>query len=155
MRAVIGIDPGIRGGVVVLDQFKMVKYVYAFRPDLTEREFTDIIRTATVRLHECGGDACFIEKVGYIRGDGGQGAFTFGKLVGLIHGTLLCQEIRLVHVMPSMWQSKMRCLSGGNKNVTKHRAIELFPSEKVTHATADALLIAAYGYQHLNDASRV
>lgn len=29
-------------------------------------------------------------------------------------------------------------------NVTKAKAQELFPKEKVTHATADALLLATY-----------
>jgi hypothetical protein len=33
----------------------------------------------------------------------------------------------------------------GDKNVSKRRAQELFPQLKVTHATADALLIAEYG----------
>jgi hypothetical protein len=35
-------------------------------------------------------------------------------------------------------------LSKGDKNVTKRKAQELFPSLKITHATADALLIAEY-----------
>jgi len=37
------------------------------------------------------------------------------------------------------------CLSKGDKNVTKAKAQEQFPNIKVTHATADALLIALYG----------
>jgi hypothetical protein len=39
----------------------------------------------------------------------------------------------------------MRCLTKGDKNVSKARAQELFPALKITHATADALLIAEYG----------
>jgi hypothetical protein len=39
----------------------------------------------------------------------------------------------------------MSCLTKGDKNVTKSRAQELFPEVKVTHAIADALLIAEYG----------
>ena len=39
----------------------------------------------------------------------------------------------------------MSWLSKGDKNVTKSRAQELFPELKITHAIADALLIAEYG----------
>jgi hypothetical protein len=39
----------------------------------------------------------------------------------------------------------MQCLTGGDKNISKRRAQELFPSLKITHAVADALLIAEYG----------
>jgi hypothetical protein len=39
----------------------------------------------------------------------------------------------------------MGCLTKGDKNVSKKRAQELFPSIKCTHATSDALLIAEYG----------
>jgi hypothetical protein len=38
----------------------------------------------------------------------------------------------------------MGCLTKGDKNVSKSRAQELFPSIKVTHAIADALLIAEH-----------
>jgi hypothetical protein len=48
-------------------------------------------------------------------------------------------------VSPAMWQRAMGCLSGGDKNVTKRKAQELFPDLYITHATADALLIAEYG----------
>jgi len=38
----------------------------------------------------------------------------------------------------------MGCLTKGDKNVSKRRAQELFPALKVTHAIADALLIAEF-----------
>jgi hypothetical protein len=48
-----------------------------------------------------------------------------------------------------VWQGALECLSGGSKNVTKLRAQQLFPGEKVTHGSADALLIAEYGRRRL------
>jgi hypothetical protein len=44
-------------------------------------------------------------------------------------------------------------MSAGNKNVTKTRAAQLFPGVKMTHAIADALLIAEYGRRCLNPLS--
>jgi hypothetical protein len=36
----------------------------------------------------------------------------------------------------------MKCRTGGDKNISKARAQELFPRVKVTHKNADALLLA-------------
>jgi hypothetical protein len=38
----------------------------------------------------------------------------------------------------------MGCLTRGDKNVSKAKAQQLFPTMKITHAVADALLLAAY-----------
>ncbi len=75
-------------------------------------------------------------------GDGGQGAFTFGAVNGLLRGALLALGVRPRYVYPQAWQAAMECMSGGSKNVTKLRAKQLVPAEKVTHGSADALLIA-------------
>lgn len=45
--------------------------------------------------------------------------------------------------VPRVWQKIMGCLTGGDKNVSKARAQQLFPQIKVTHAIADSLLIAS------------
>lgn len=38
----------------------------------------------------------------------------------------------------------MGCLTKGDKNISKARAQQLFPTAKITHATADALLLAEW-----------
>jgi hypothetical protein len=60
---------------------------------------------------------------------------------------LTAAGIPFTRVRPQIWQKELNCLTGGQKNITKQRAQELFPSIKVTHAIADALLIAKYGTQ--------
>jgi hypothetical protein len=146
MTPVVGIDPGTKGGVAVLGPSGEPIYLKAFRPEMTEETLIEALRDALkiARAFDLGAPV-FIEKVGYIRGDGGQGAFTFGRISGLIAGAVLMSLQRPRYVYPMMWQSKLNCLSGGNKNVTKKRAADLFPKVKMTHAVADALLIAEYG----------
>ena len=39
----------------------------------------------------------------------------------------------------------MKCLTKGDKNVSKRKAQELFPGLKITHKIADALVLAKYG----------
>lgn len=147
--AVLGVDPGVNGGLALLRADGSISYVQGFRPTMTHTEVVDIVRIGANLLKAYGSSMAFVEKVGYMPGDGGQGANTFGRVDGLLRGALLMAEISVRDVPPQQWQTAMLCLSGGNKNVTKNRALELFPGQKITHAVADALLIAEYGRRRL------
>lgn len=90
-----------------------------------------------------------IEKVGPARGRDGRkqgvvSAYTFGFGTGIIYGVLASLRIPFEEVSPLKWQTAMGCRTGGNKNISKAKAQQLFPHLKVTHANADALLIAEY-----------
>lgn len=76
------------------------------------------------------------------------GTFTFAQGYGLLRGILRALEIKVVDVRPQDWQRVNGCMTRGNKNISKARASQLFPQlPRVTHATADALLIARFGYK--------
>jgi hypothetical protein len=156
MTPIIGVDPGVRGGIALLRaQDGSVECAIPFRPYWTHRELVD-----TICLTAAVSRLAFVEKVGYmgrrinkktgeIQKDGGQGAFTFGRVDGLIRGALLASGVTIREVLPMTWQSRMKCLTGGDKNVSKRRAQELFPNIKITHGIADALLIARYGWESM------
>ncbi len=61
---------------------------------------------------------------------------------------LIASRIPFEEVTPQKWQKTLSCLSRGDKNITKAKAQQLFPGLRVTHATADALLIAEYARRH-------
>jgi hypothetical protein len=71
--------------------------------------------------------------------------FLVGYSYGFLRGLLIAFKIPFETVRPAKWQRALGCLSHGDKNVTKAKAQELFPSIKCTHAISDALLIAEYG----------
>lgn len=158
-QAVLGVDPGVHGGLALLRADGTIAAVWTLNPAMEEWEVVEIVKDASSLLKAYDSVACYFEKVGYIGGggprcskcgkrtggDGGQGAFTFGRISGGLAFALLALGIRPLYVYPQAWQAAMGCLSGGNKNVTKRRAAELFPGEKVTHASADALLVAEFG----------
>jgi hypothetical protein len=75
---------------------------------------------------------------------GVKSAFTFGQGYGRLEMALTAANVPFKRVTPQVWQKSMKCLTGGDKNISKGRAQEMFPSLKITHATADALLIAEY-----------
>ena len=150
MRAVIGVDPGVRGGLALLGWEGHLLHVRAFQPSMTHGELVEAVRVAAFELHKLDDKpTAFIEKVGYMPTDGGQGAFTFGRVDGLLRGALLMANCQVRDVMPLAWQSRMNCPTGGDKNVSKARAQQLFPRAKITHSVADALLIARYGWECL------
>jgi hypothetical protein len=75
---------------------------------------------------------------------GVKSAFTFGNGFGHLEMALTALGVPYERVRPAVWQKAMGCLTKGDKNVSKRRAQEFFPALKVTHAIADALLIAEF-----------
>ena len=94
-----------------------------------------------------GADHIFIEKVHAMPKQGVSSTFTFGRGYGQLEMACAWAKIPVTRVTPATWQRSLGCLSKGDKNVTKARAQELYPQIKMTHAIADALLIATYGIQ--------
>lgn len=136
----IGIDPGISGGIAKLNQDGSVFAIEKMPP-------TDVDVFDTIRCPKEGGSgharAC-LERVSASPQMGVTSAFTFGKGYGGLRMALAGAGISFDEVTPQKWQKAMQCLTAGDKNVSKRRAQQLFPQVKVTHAIADALLIAEY-----------
>jgi len=76
---------------------------------------------------------------------GAVSAFTFGRNFGRLEGVLEASEIPYRLVMPVTWQTALNCRTGGDKNISKAKALQLWPTCQVTHWNADALLLAEYG----------
>lgn len=135
----IGVDPGTTGGIAALTEAGGVWAVV--KMPATNAEILDVFRALKVS----GEVKAYIEQVHTMPKQGIVSAFTFGKGLGGLHMALAACLIPFDEVAPGKWQKVMQCSSKGDKNVTKRRALELFPTIKVTHAIADALLIAEYG----------
>lgn len=147
--ASLGVDPGVRGGLALLRPDGSISRLVSLRPDMLEADVVDEVRIMVNLLKSYKSSACFFEKVGHMTGDGAQGSHTFGSIKGLLRGALLMAEVRPRDVYPQVWQAEMGCLTGGNKNVSKYRAMEIWPHERWTHAVADAALIGEYGRRRL------
>lgn len=133
----IGIDPGKGGGLAVIEESGLVKD-WIKMPE-TETDLIDWLRGLR------GQPRATLERVRSSPQMGVASAFTFGRGYGSLRMGLIACGIPFDEVTPQKWQRAMNCLTGGDKNVSKARAQELFPTVKITHAIADALLIAEYG----------
>jgi crossover junction endodeoxyribonuclease RuvC len=130
----LGIDPGASGGIALVGSGPPS----ACKMPETERDISDLFLSLLPL------DYALIEKVHSMPAQGVSSVFKFGMSYGFLRGMLIAHRIPFGEVQPEKWQKTMNCLTHGDKNISKARAQQLFPLIKITHATADALLIAQY-----------
>jgi hypothetical protein len=140
----IGIDPGVNGAIAwIMDGKPCVEKMPDTLQDLWE--LVQSIAFGGRGLPTPTGCKAFLEAVHSSPQMGVTSAFTFGRGYGNLEMALTAAGIPFERVRPQVWQKALGCLTKGDKNITKRKAQEMFPGIKVTHATADALLIAHYG----------
>ena len=149
----MGIDPGGSGGIAVLGGTTPLE---TFALKSTERDISDFIVACT---RSYGGIKCVIEKVGAMPKQGVSSTFKFGQSYGFLRGVLISHGVSFREVRPQEWQKiysmkrkRWKDVNGKKceesktdwKNRLKAKAQQMEPNIKVTHAIADAILIAHY-----------
>ena len=137
-RAFIGIDPGQSGSVAVIFPSGNSTWI---KLDSTDHDIAEWMSSVCVS-HPLS--VCRIERVSAMPKQGVSSTFKFGRSFGFLQGLLVAFQIPFELVTPQKWQGFMSCRTAGDKNVSKAAAQRLFPSLKITHANADALLLAEY-----------
>jgi len=150
---VIGIDPGLSGGIAVKDYQHPVKvYKMPRGVEAMKRFFTEL---------QTGKDVIFLEKVMVMRNDQMEPGKAFG-IEKMLRGynemrtVLLMLGFLLIDVYPVSWQSYLHTRIKGKKEAKKDRknrykriAQERYPEVKATLWNSDALLILEYGRKKL------
>ena len=139
----IGIDPGANGGIAWITNGKAcVEKMPDTLQDLWELLESIVFEVPDFTPYQV---KAYIEQVSSSPQMGVVSAFSFGRGYGNLEMALTAARIPFERVRPQVWQKALGCMTKGDKNVSKSKAQELFPDRKITHATADALLIAYYG----------
>lgn len=165
MKHYIGIDPGSKGYISVLDDGGAFIDSLAIE-DSTEQQIADFLSEHVSREH-C---VCAMEDVHSMPGQGVATTFTFGHNVGFLHGLLVAFKIPYTLVTPRKWQKEMWIAADHVETTIKDKkgdpkrivlpkptsinaATRLFPSvdlrkserSKTPHdGKCDSLLIALY-----------
>ena len=129
----LGIDPGGSGGIALIGE----GFAQAWKMGETEADTADLLRT-----HQAAIRATYIENVHSMPKQGVSSSFKFGRSYGFLRGLLIALQIPFEQIEPRVWQQRMGCRTHGDKNVSKAKAQQLWPHLRITHAIADALLIA-------------
>ena len=140
---IIGIDPGVNGGLACLRMDGSV--VSAVKMPDSDRKVVDWLLDMNMHHDHDSHVTAYVEQVSSSPQMGVVSAFTFGRGYGALCMALEVLYAKREDVRPQRWQKALGCLTKGDKNVTKRKAQALFPGVKVTHAIADALLIAEFG----------
>ena len=143
---ILGIDPGVGGGFVLMDNLTPVQVgLY-----VSEQMFIEHMEEVTSE----GVDAAFIEKVNAFPGQGVASTWKFAQNYGFERGVIRTLKIPLHEVLPQKWQKGLGIPQVKEK--TKRKAAlkdvagRLFPQVKWTLKTCDAALIAHYGVKTLS-----
>lgn len=141
---IAGFDPGSNGGIAFVSAELAKPFAVAYKLPESPAELFELLRGYEPRLVRA-----FVERVRSSPQMGVCSAFTFGRNYERILTALAGCGISTEEVLPAKWQRSLGCLTHGDKNVSKARAQQLFPSLKITHAISDSLLIAEYGRRQL------
>lgn len=155
-KLIIGIDPGMKGGIAVIS--KEGKY---FTVPYTGYSLHYILLHSTNQGLDSHKVSIYLEKVHSMPRQGVASTFAFGRTYGKILGIISCMfdEEKINYVPPQEWKKEFGLINKEwDKKEKKQASIdkckELFPGinlfatkrSKVDHdGMAEALLIAEYG----------
>jgi hypothetical protein len=151
MKLIIAVDPGASGGVAIFNTIKKHLEIHAMPEDADLRDLLETLAATYGAAHI----VCYLEQVGgFINVGGvnvgvGPAMFNFGDGFGYVRGIVDTLRIRRVMVRPQVWQKGIPGLvpkmkSNLRKRALKEYAARLFPDQKVTLKTADALALLEY-----------
>lgn len=145
---VIGIDPGLKGGIVVMVDGRIAK---AFKMPVVKGDggsWVDFADVASIIKYERP-DLVAIEKVHSMPGQGVASVFTFGLGFGGLIGVCAGLSVPYSLVRPQEWQKKV--FVGMDKSLGKGRSIlyckQRYPECEPSHkhdGVADAACIAEW-----------
>lgn len=147
MATYLSLDPGEKGGIAVLDGNEM----HTYKMPTT---YPDIYIVLKGLQEDFNITRAVLEKVGQgMPGQSSKATATFARHCGHLEMALYALGIPTEEVTPQKWQKAYSNSIGTAKGLTKTEwknklkglAQRLYPSEKVTLNTADAILLAHYG----------
>lgn len=146
----IGIDPGAKGGVALIDGDGITVYPW------DKASFLGAMRGVNLAyLARKDYAICCLEHVGPMPGQGVTSMFHFGENFGYIKGVLEANKIPYELVRPQKWKKEFSVTS--DKNTSIEVCQRLFPdvsllatprSRKPHDGMSEALLMAEYARRH-------
>ena len=166
MSKVIGIDPGSKGAVVVLDERGVIDSSFTFLKGTKEIDY-ELIAMMFNGYKPAEDYIVGIEEVHAIYGSAAKATFNFGHICGFLRACCYCNDLNHILVPPKTWQKfvwinedivfKKNSKKVDTKATSLNAAGRLFPNQSfratkrstTSHdGIVDAALIAYYTYYH-------
>jgi crossover junction endodeoxyribonuclease RuvC len=152
MAFIMGVDPGIKGGLAILStEAQLIAVIDVPVCGTAAKERVDVAAIVNF-INQHAPAHAFVERAQSMPAQGSSSGFKYGRAVGAIEAAIVCCGIPLTIVEAAGWKKALR-LPGKDKEAARQRALQLFPSahgmlaRKMDHGRAEAALIALYGLQ--------
>ena len=154
---IIGIDPGLSGGIAILDDLKIFDiFDMPIMPEgkKNKNQLNSAQLVNIIKRHILSNDDTFVivEQVSAMPGQGVTSMFNFGQSYGVIKGVCSALLLPIYFVRPTKWKKHYNLINT-NKDASRTKAIELYPgisaelSRKKDLNKADSILIARYFFE--------
>ena len=151
---VLGVDPGVHGGLAILEIMdgaapQLLEAIDIPTVGAKAKERVDVLALRTWVMARQPQHA-FIERAQAMPRQGSSSGFKYGRATGAIEAVIACCEVAITIIEPASWK-KAHHLRGGDKEGARQRALQLFPSahallaRKRDHNKGEAALVALYG----------
>ena len=151
---IIGIDPGLSGGIAILEDNK-VKEMFDM-PVMSDgkknkRQLNSALLAQLIKenIKNIEDTTIVVEQVNAMPGQGVTSMFNFGQTFGAIKGICAALNLPIFFVRPAKWKKHFELINS-SKDASRTKAIEMYPSfaEKLSKKKdvnkSDAILIARY-----------
>jgi Holliday junction resolvasome RuvABC endonuclease subunit len=150
---ILGVDPGIRGGlaIITVEDRAAPQLIEAIDIPVTGTGAKERVDVAAIRnfIDRHKPVRALIERAQAMPRQGSSSGFKYGRAVGAIEATIALCSIPMEIVEPSAWKRHWH-LPGKDKESGRQKALQLFPdahaalARKRDHGRAEATLIALY-----------
>lgn len=160
MRKILGIDPGLSGGLSIIDE--QMNFIACLRmPTVTTDAGKQRVDPRPIFdfISEYSPELAVVELVGAMPKQGVNSMFSFGDAFGAVRAVAHCLCPKVLYARPQEWRG-FQSLSGLSKEQIAEVAFEVFRAEEiygkaragkraVRDGISDSLMIAKYGIRFL------
>ena len=151
---IIGIDPGLSGGIAVLDDLKIfdiydMPIMSEGKKNKNQLNSAQLVNIIKKNIISNGDTFLIVEQVSAMPGQGVTSMFNFGQTFGSIKGICAALNLPIFFVRPAKWKKHFDLINS-SKDASRTKVIEMYPSissrltKKKDVNKADAILIARY-----------
>ena len=153
---IIGIDPGLSGGIAVLENNKVINTFdmpvmsegKKNKRQLNSAQLVKILKDSLKNDKE-ENISVVVEQVNAMPGQGVTSMFNFGQSFGAIKGICAALNLPIFFVRPAKWKKHFELINS-SKDASRTKVIEMYPSlssqlsKKKDVNKSDAILIARF-----------
>ena len=151
---IIGIDPGLSGGIAILDDLKIfdiydMPIMSEGKKNKNQLNSAQLVNIIKKNIISNGDTFLIVEQVSAMPGQGVTSMFNFGQTFGSIKGICAALNLPIFFVRPAKWKKHFDLINS-SKDASRTKVIEMYPSisprlsKKKDVNKADAILIDRY-----------